>query len=284
MNGLAGALDKLDQLAKQNMPAESGDYIGNDGLLYCGKCNTPKQCRVQNPFNSEKIDIRHCLCKCKADAMEREEKRRKQEERTRKLQQMGFPLEEMEKMREWNFANDDNTLPQVTAAMKAYVENFEKFRKDGKGLLLSGAVGTGKTYAAVCVANALIDKGYPVLVTSFSRITNTLQGMFEGKQKYLDNLCWFSLVVIDDLGVERKTEYTQEQHYNIIDSFYRAKVPFIVTTNFSLDAMKNPKSIEEQRVYERILERCHPIAVTGKNRRRQNIIAEYEETKNILGI
>lgn len=93
----------------------------------------------------------------------------------------------------------------------------------------------GKTYAACEVANALIDKGYPVLVTNFARITNTIQGMYEGKQDYIDSLNEFQLLVIDDLGAERESAYMQEMVYNIIDSRYRAGLPMIYTTNISIE-------------------------------------------------
>ena len=192
---------------------------------------------------------------------------------------MGFPEK---KMQECTFENASDS--EVLNAMKKYADNFSKFKKDGKGLLLYGKVSVGKTYAAACVVNELINKGYPCLITNFDRIKNTLQGMFEGKQEYIDSLNKFVLFVLDDLGTERTTEFEQQMMFNIIDSRYRAGLPLIVTTNLSIEEMKNPKTIEQSRIYERVLEMCFPIEVKGVNKRRMNVIKDYEETKKLLGL
>ena len=109
-------------------------------------------------------------------------------------------------MANWTFENDDGKNPKMSEVMKNYVDNFPEFKKDGKGLLLYGPVGTGKTYLAACVANALIDKDYSVLMTNFASLVNQLQGTFDGKQEYINSLNRYSLLIIDDLGTERKTE------------------------------------------------------------------------------
>lgn len=173
---------------------------------------------------------------------------------------------------------------RLTQAMQNYVDNFSAMLKDGKGLLLHGTVGTGKTYAACEVANALIDKGYPVLVTNFARLTNTLQGMFDGKQEYIDSLNKFALIVIDDLGAERKSDFMQEMVYNIIDSRYRAELPMIVTTNLAMDEIKSTESIGNARIYDRVLERCFPIEVSGASRRRKAVRESYNDMKDLLGL
>ena len=262
------------------IPKNEGDYLGKDGLLYCGKCHTKKQTEVI--FRGIK---RHpmCLCKCETEKRDREEEEKKRiefERKVKNLRRAGFPESNMQ---EWTFANDDMTNSRVTNAMKKYVENFDEMKKQGKGLLLYGSVGTGKTFAACEVANALIDKGYPVLVTNFARIINSLQATFE-KQEYIDSFNRFSLIVIDDLGIERNTEFAKEQVYNIIDSRYRVGLPMIITTNLSIDKIKKPDDIENGRIYDRILERCFPVEVTGQSRRRKAIREDYNNTKDMLGL
>lgn len=273
-------VSSLEARAAEAIKAEEGDYIGDDGLLYCHKCNTKKQTEV-NILGTIRRPM--CLCKCaaaKRAAEEDEYKRREFEKRVKEMRRIGFPEAEM---RNCTFANDDLTNEWLTKAAQRYVENFSELRKRGKGLLLYGNTGTGKTYAACEIANALIDKGYPVLVVNFSRVLNTLQGTFE-KQEYIDGFNNFQLLVIDDLGIERDTAYAKEQVYNIIDSRYRSGLPMIITTNMSMDKIKNPKDIENLRIYDRILERCHPIEVGGINRRRKAVREEYEDMKNLLGL
>ena len=131
------------------------------------------------------------------------------------------------------------------------------------------------------MVNALIDAGYPCLMTNFARVLNTLWGT-EKKQDYIDNLNSFQLLVLDDLGAERRSEYSQEQVFNVIDARYRAKLPLIITTNLEIDEIKNPKDIGNARIYDRILEMCHPIRVTGQNRRRQKIREGFHDMNKLF--
>lgn len=274
------AIGEMMKRSEEAYRIKDGDYIGENGLWYCGVCKTPKQTEitvmgeVYRPF---------CTCDCEKQKNEAEEEERKQREfenKVKVLRQSGFPDKEM---LQWTFANDDMENEQITKAMKRYVENFPELKKQGKGLLLYGSVGRGKTYAACEVANALIDKGISALVTNFSRILNTLQSTFE-KQEYIDSLNDFSLLVIDDLGIERSTEFAKEQVYNVIDSRYRAGLPMIITTNLSIEDIKNPADIENGRIYDRIIERCFPVEFKGSNRRHKAVRESYGDMKELLGL
>lgn len=276
-------IDSIAKKAAQANPPTEGDYE-KDGLLYCGKCNTPKQCYVPNPFEAGRIDIRTCVCKCRAEAIKAEEERARQADKARRVRDMrriGFSDSEMQK---WTFERDDGANAKVSAVMRRYVDQFATMRKDGKGLLLYGTVGTGKTFASACVANALIDKGYPCLMTNFKKIANTLMGMYEGKQKYIDGLNRFDLLILDDLASERNTEYMNEVVQEIIDSRYRAGLPLIVTTNLTADEIKHPADIVKQRTYSRLLEMCLPLEVAGQDRRRKKLQEQYKGYAELLGI
>ena len=269
----------LEARANNAIKTEEGDYV-QDGLLHCGKCRTPKQCRVEvmGMTISPKV-----LCKCESERLEREaeaERIKERAERIKKYRKMGFPQSQMEY---WTFDNDDLGNEKLTNMAKRYVNNFGDFCKDGKGLLLYGGVGTGKTYIACMIANALIDKGYPVLVTNFARILSTLQGTFD-KQEYLDSLNQFKLLIIDDLGIERDTGYAKEQVFNIIDSRYRAGLPMVITTNLTMQQLATETDLADKRVYDRILERCYPVEVAGKSRRMEKLINSRDDMKDLLGI
>lgn len=259
------------------VPQAEDEYMGDDGLLHCSKCKTPVQTRI-HIFGTDRV-VR-CVCGCVIAEREAEAERTRQQEISR--QKMICFAES--NMASWTFDNDDGNNAKLTEVMQNYVANFDAFRKDGKGLLLYGSVGTGKTYYASCIANALIEDGYSVLMTNFARLTNQLQGMFEGRQEYIDNLNKYSLLIIDDLGAERKSEYMQEMVFNIIDARYRAGLPMIITTNLSADELKKPQDVAYQRIYDRVLERCHPVKVDGQSRRREMLKSDFEKTQKMLGL
>ena len=273
-------IDGLEKKAAAEIRAEQGDYIV-DGLLYCGKCNTPKQCRVVI-FDRERTPF--CLCKCEVEKRDREEAERKRvefERRVKELRRAGFPEEEMQN---WTFAKDDGANAHIMSVAQKYVENFGEMRESGKGLLFYGTVGTGKTFAAACIANALIDKGYPCLVTNFARLINTLSGMYDGKQEYIDGLNRFALLVIDDLATEADTAYRNELVYNILDSRYRAGLPLLITSNLTAAELKGATDISKQRIYSRLFERCLPVEVKGADRRRERLKDDYKAYADLLGL
>lgn len=278
---LTAAFEAIEKLAESKNAKEEGDFIGEDGLLYCGKCRTPKQCRVQL-FGTWRTPP--TLCKCKREIREKEEaeyQMRQQMQRVAELRKAGFPEAEMQK---WNFEKDDHSNEKITRVAKNYVDNFPEMYKRGKGLILYGSVGTGKTFAAACIANALIEQGRPCLVTNFARLSNQLGGMFNGKQEFIDSLNRYHLLVIDDLATERDTSYMDEIVQNIIDSRYRAGLPLIITTNLTAEELQKSADIKKQRVYSRLFEMCIPVHVEGKDRRREKLIADYAELNNLLGL
>ena len=155
--------------------------------------------------------------------------------------------------------------------------------KSNIGLLLFGDVGTGKSFFAGCIANALLDQDVPVLMTNFPTILNRLTGMFsEDRSEFIASFDEYDLLIIDDLGVERSTEYAMEQMFFVIDSRYRSRRPMIITTNLKLSELKNPPDLAHARIYDRILERCAPILFDGKNFREENAGVTRQAAKDIV--
>lgn len=266
-------------MSNKNSRINPGDYQGKDGLWYCGKCHTQKQSHVViEKLNIDKY-VFH-LCKCETEKRDREEREREKRDNINDLQRDGFPEPEM---RKWTFANDDMANEKITKAMRRYVDNFAEFKKAGQGLFLYGNTRVGKSYAACEVANALLEKGVPVLVTNFARILNELQFMVD-RQGYIDGFNKYALIVIDDLGIERETSFAREQVYNVIDSRYRANLPMIITTNLSMDKIRMPENIDNKRIYDRILERCYPILVEGTGRTQKAAMENHRNMRDILGL
>ena len=130
---------------------------------------------------------------------------------------------------------------------------------------------------------ALLDRDVPVLMTNFPTILNRLTGMFsEDRADFIASFDEYDLLIIDDLGVERSTEYAMEQMFFVIDSRYRSRRPMIITTNLKLAELKNPPDLAHARIYDRILERCAPILFDGKNFREENAGATRQTAKDIV--
>lgn len=262
----------------QRVPRAESEYMGEDGLLHCSKCHKKTETVIIHPFTNEEKKVR-CVCDCTNEVDKFNDRQKKEDlERQKRI------CFAESNMFNWTFENDDRSNEKLSNAMKKYVENFKDFKKEGKGLLLYGTVGTGKTYFSACIANALIEEGYSVLMTNFARLTNSIQGTFDGKNEYIDSLQRYTLLIIDDLGAERKSEYMQETVFNIIDARYRSGLPFIITTNLTAEELKKPQEVGYARIYDRILERCFPIAVTGESRRRKEVKDTYFDIKEKLGL
>ena len=270
----------IDDIASR-VPQDTDTYTGADGLQYCSKCHTARQSRIE-VFGI--IKTVPCVCKCMQEARQREEERRARYERMQEIKRfrdMGFTDRDMAAH---TFALDDGSNAKLTKAAQAYVDHFKDFRKDGKGLLLYGSVGTGKSFIAACIVNALIDMGYPCLMTNFNRLIDSVNSEWGERQTHLDGLSRFELIAIDDLGVERDSSYMNENVTVIVDSLYRAKVPLIITSNYTPKQLTGEEEIRRKRVYDRLLERCHPIEVTGESRRKEKGRKDYATMKDILGL
>ena len=251
----------------------------SDRLIYCAKCHTPRQGRYTLQGRVFMPPIR---CKCQQELYDQEENRRKLLEKQAEIERMKASGLQDKALYDYTFDKDNGINPEMAYAHK-YVENWEDMKANSSGLLLWGNVGTGKSFFAGCIANALLEKGVPVLMTNFSRILNTLTVMhFEDRNQFIDSLNRYSLLIIDDLGIERNSEFALEQVFNVIDSRYRSKKPLIVTTNLTLTELNNAPDVAHRRIYDRILERCAPIRINNRNIRQDNASANLQEAKRIL--
>ena len=130
-------------------------------------------------------------------------------------------------------------------------------------------------------------KSTPMSIAGKKRSNGTLAYCCSGtcgedRTAFLDSLGDYDLLIIDDLGVERSTEYSMEQMFSIVDSRYRSGRPLIVTTNLKLDELKHPPDLAHAHIYDRILERCAPILFDGKNFREDNAARTKAAARQII--
>lgn len=272
----------LDTIAKK-VPQDGDTYVAPDGILRCSHCQGAREVTIDFPGMGRKVVP--CICWCMAQRRDRELQRLRDQEshdRVQRMRRLGFrdPA-----LMDATFARDDRKNPRVSDALQRYVAHFEDFRREGKGLLLYGPVGTGKTYYAACVVNALINKGHPALLNSLPRLINQVGGAkWENRQPMIDHLADYHLVVLDDLGTERQSEYVIEQMTAIFDTLYRACTPLIITTNQDPTKLGKATDIHIQRIWDRLLERCLLIPVVGESRRKGKRQENYRTDREILGL
>lgn len=279
MKAINGIEQAILNITEKSAGFDDCDYIADDGLIYCGKCYTKKQCNIE--FFGRKVTVR-VNCQCEQEKIDREEAERKLREKKEQIKRMKGTCIHDKALLECTFENDDGSLPQISSAKK-YVETWKDRKKNNDGLLLWGDVGTGKTFYAACIANALIEKGESVLVTNFAKILNQLSGMYSSeKNDFIASLMKYSLLVIDDFGIERNTEFALEQLFNIIDERYKSKLPLIITTNLSLHTLKNPEDTAHKRIYDRVLSMCVPVKFVGDNHRVKDSEDKIRSCKEIF--
>ena len=267
----------FDQIEVRKEPRE-GEYLGEDGLLYCEKCHTPIQCRKQ--FLG-KMRTLPCICRCRQEEMKRQKEEAEAREQMMKIQRLKSTGIQERHLLDWRFeaAEDNETIRWA----KNYVANWKRVRAENLGLLLWGDVGTGKSFAAACIANALLEQAIPVLMTNFSKILNQMGAMYtEERYQYIASFNHYPLLIIDDLGIERSTEYAKEQVYAVIDERYKANLPLIITTNLTINQIRNPENVADARIYSRVLEMCTPIQVKGNDRRQTTSREKQERVKTVL--
>ena len=204
-------------------------------------------------------------------------------------------------------ANFDDYIPktneQAAAAKKCsvYAENGIENISQGQGLFMSGSVGTGKTHLAIATVRNLITKQldrfgvrdclscsendfydaqerkYDGLYCSFFCVVDLLNILRQGfnddyKRRRAD---WFlsrargdELIVLDDIGAEKTTDWVLEQLYSIIDLRYRMQRSTIITSNCSireLEAQIGPRTVS------RIIDMTNGIKVEGPDYRKRKL-------------
>jgi DNA replication protein DnaC len=164
-------------------------------------------------------------CKCKREKAEAEA-------RKKKLDALRSECFDYIKQHGETFETDAGYNPKLTQIAKNYVAKFEQFSRKGQGLLLYGSYGCGKTFASHQIANALIDKEHRVRVSTFEGL-HALYRDGRSSGSFFKRLASYDLVVLDDLGAEHQKNQMRSFVFEIINTLYEARTPFIITTNLS---------------------------------------------------
>ena len=272
---------KISKSRLERQVVHEGDFY-KDGLLYCGKCLKPRQVRKVLPSGEEYIWASMCVCEEEAEMRRREEEqeneRRLRLEEIRNRSLMGFSY------RDARFENCVRTVEnrKNIEICEKYVDNFDKMVEKNQGLLMWGDVGTGKSHLAACVANRLMDNGVQVVMTSFTQFLEIISKDYSEEFALIDRLMNARLLIIDDLGAERSTDYALEKVYNVIDKRCQRRLPMILTTNLNFKDMRDEEDVRYRRIYDRIFQYCYPMQFKGTNFRREEANRRFAEMRELL--
>lgn len=254
------AFENLEKRAESNATVNNDDYIGDDGLLYCGRCHTKKQCRVGFPHPDT---IRTCTCRCETERIKKEKAEAEAENRLRSMKADAFLNNRRADDMQFRNSTVETTAMQ---AARDYARNLSVKIENGIGRIFAGDKGTGKTFAATCILNDAIEHGYSCKSTSFSQIERELSAPRANKCEVMDKLVHYDLILLDDLGVERNTPYMQQIVYDVVDALYKAKKAILITTNLTPVEL-SARDCDSGRIYERILEDSDIVECNGDSLR-----------------
>ncbi|WP_322176668.1 ATP-binding protein [Acutalibacter caecimuris] len=274
MTGYEKLLQHAAEQAEGLYQPQDEDYVGPDGLLYCGKCHTRKQHRVLVGGEERLIGQ---LCQCQAEQKRAEKQAIEQQAGAQRLQRRRKELITNKLLLDCSFQGAVET--DVIKKCRNYAQALCRGRVGNRGLLLWGGVGSGKTFAAACVANFAIDNGVVAKITSLPRVNGS---NMDERRKFLDAMPGWGLLVLDDLSTERDTATANETTFQVINTRYESKKPMIITTNLSIEQLHHPENQHQARIYDRVLEVCTPLFCGETSMRKTAARNNLEKMRKIL--
>ena len=246
------------QAQAANQP-ENGDYYDDEGFLVCGNCHTRRQVEVNMPdlkavpFDpKKKVRVKMPVsCRCRAERRKQEEQMLMQDREMRAAQTLQRQSLMDERLRDISFDGFQQTKDNAynLKLCLRYAKHFDEMMAKNQGLLFYGGVGTGKTFAAACIANHLLSLRVPVVMTSFVKLLETMQGFSEDDGALIARLNRAKLLIIDDLGTELSNSFTTSQLFLCLNERILRQKSTIISTNLNMNQVAD---IYSERVLSRI--------------------------------
>lgn len=247
--------------------------IADDGLEHCVNCGEPLWLAlsfsgpIAEKLGGTRYVPRNCACMSKMldDEAEAEEMKKRLKEIEGK-RRTSIPEE---RWRENRFSVDNGSNPKVGNMCRKYVGRWRDAVDGNYGLAFIGSNEGGKTFWASCIANALVDEGVSVLMTTIPHLVHEMTRNYgEFREDVLYKIRNVKFLILDDFGFERDSGHLMEKAFEIIDTRANAKRPLIITANLTEEALNNPPDMAYSRIYSRIGELCPAvIKVDGQYRK-----------------
>lgn len=222
------------------------------------------------------------VCQCVADKLREDIKRAENMQREREVREL-FSISNIGDR--YEHVSFENFQPREGAEKsfkiaQHYTNNFENFGLES--ILFWGVPGNGKSHLAAAIHNELIKQHRVVVFISMPDLLEKIKATFSNKQskesesKILKALNLCDLLIIDDIGAEKTSDWVQEVIFRIVDSRYRRKKPILATSNLE------PKLLSERigaRAYDRLVEMSQPIENKATSYRREiakNRISKFD--------
>ena len=167
---------------------------------------------------------------------------------------------EMARFRHLSTKHYNEDMTETFQRLKDYAANFDKAKKEGVGLYLwSAQKGSGKTMSVCALANELLENDYQVRFATSARILQEIRNTYSNTTAYtesqmMSDLKTCELLIIDDFGVEKITDWVREKMYEIINERYLANRPTIFTANNDIKDLPY-----DERITNRIEQMCVAI-------------------------
>lgn len=173
------------------------------------------------------------------------------------------------------FANSKPLTETEREKYKVLYSYSNNFKKEKKGFILIGPPGTGKTFAASCIANHIKEEFFNTLSFTVEGYLIKLrediseENKSQNEVKLLNIVLNCDLLIIDDLGSEILTDWGKSKLFQIIDGRYRVGKPLIITTNLNHQKLKEHLFFQgTDKILDRLHEMCKPIMFDWESKRK----------------
>lgn len=247
---LTPMVDKMSDMARERRPERLGDWRDEKGLLHCGICNAPlehlisikeeeknispnlsaeQRQRVVETMNFLRGRKVSCVCNCTKTSREEIDKKKIYDE---KMDRIFHAFGNSVHLQHTNFTKDNFSKPNVTKTLDRYINKFDDIRSKGLCIILSGEKDSGKTFFSICVANAILDRGYFVSYSNIYKILSNITP-YVTYQHIINMELFANLVIIEDVN----EDCFEQKQYQVLVAYIKTLqskgIPIIITTRFS---------------------------------------------------